>query len=267
MSDNAGRFASTYRVPRRRGSDRGTRKLALIALGLGGALLLLFGLANLAGRRNGPLPVIEADPGPVRVRPANPGGLQIAGLSDEILSGDTSTQDDQLLPPPEAPAPQALARAETASSTQSQTSPTPKQAAPSPGPAPAPEPLPTSPPAAAGAPARAAPQATGAKSEASRGPLPSPARSSAPPLAPPGKGVAVQLAAMASEQAARGEWERLSKRMPDLFGGHQPDIVPSERDGRRFFRLRLGGFGDSAQASVFCDRARAKGAACSIASF
>lgn len=264
MSDNAGQFASTYRLPRRRGAERGRRRLALIALGLGGALLLLFVLANLAGRRNGPLPVIEADPGPVRVRPANPGGLQIAGLSDAILSGDTSSQDDQLLPPPEAPAPQALARAETASSTQSET----KQAASSPGPAQPAAPRPWVPPAAAAPPAPPSPQATGAKPEASRAPLPSaPARPSAPPLAPPGKGVAVQLAALGSEQAARGEWERLSKRMPDLLGGHQPDIVPSERDGRRFFRLRLGGFGDTAQASLFCDRARAKGAACSIASF
>ncbi|MBO0711200.1 MAG: hypothetical protein J2P47_08000, partial [Acetobacteraceae bacterium] len=116
MSDDAEQFGSTYRIPRRRGMDPGTKRLALIAAGLGGALLVLFGVSGLSGHRAGPVPVIEADPSPVRVKPANPGGLQIAGLSDEILSGDTAsgTQNDKLLPPPEAPAPQALARVENA---------------------------------------------------------------------------------------------------------------------------------------------------------
>jgi hypothetical protein len=80
-------------------------------------------------------------------------------------------------------------------------------------------------------------------------------------------GKQVQLAALGSEEAARIEWQRLAKRMPDLFNGHRPDFSKTEHDGRAFWRLRTGGFTDTAQATIFCERVRAKGAGCSVASF
>ena len=79
--------------------------------------------------------------------------------------------------------------------------------------------------------------------------------------------VIVQLAAVASEQAAQAEWQRLSKRMPDLLGARKPTVQRVDRDGRTIWRVRTGGFADLAEATSFCARVRAKGASCSIAAF
>jgi hypothetical protein len=81
------------------------------------------------------------------------------------------------------------------------------------------------------------------------------------------KGALVQLAALTSEPAARAEWERLAKRWPELFGGHQPAFSKVEHGGQVFWRLRVGGFQGVAQATMFCERLRAKGGGCSVADF
>ncbi len=238
MSDDLDIPTPTYRVPRRRrGMDPGTRRLAIIAGGLGGALVLLVGGWSLLGHRSTGIPVIEADSSPLRVKPANPGGMNVAGSNDEILSGDADGATGKLAPGSETPAPQDIKPPVVAS------------APPVPTPAPAP----------------AAPAVVAAK----------------PPLVPPahvaaaehpahvggGKGALVQLAALSSEDAAKTEWERLAKKMPDLLSSKQPAVSKIERDGKTFWRLRTGGFSDIAQATAFCEQVRAKGNGCSIAAF
>lgn len=79
--------------------------------------------------------------------------------------------------------------------------------------------------------------------------------------------MAVQLAAVSSEDIARQEWQRLSRRMPDLLGERAPVVSKVERDGRTYWRLRVAGFADVDAAKAFCERVRAKSTGCSVADF
>jgi SPOR domain len=55
--------------------------------------------------------------------------------------------------------------------------------------------------------------------------------------------------------------------MPDLLAHHQAAISKTERDGHTLWRVRTGGFSDLTQATVFCERVRAKGTGCAVADF
>ena len=254
MSDNPQEPGPTYRIAHRRGMDPATRRLALIAGGLGGVLLVIVGVWSFSGRHGGAVPVIEADSRPLRVKPADPGGMQVAGANDEILSGDADATADKLLPPPETPAPQALKAEEAQPAKPREPEAQPVRAAA--GVAPPPVQTVSLP-----SPASSAATAPDRRPEIAVRPVPSAARGQA------GRSTEVQLAAMDSEQLAMTEWQRLSRRMPDVLGGRQPAVVKAERDGRTIWRLRTGGFNDIAQATAFCERVRSKGAGCSIASF
>ena len=157
--------------------DPVTRRLALIAGGLGATLLLVVGGWSLIGHRNAPVPVVQADSRPVRVKPENPGGMQVAGANEDILSGGSEAKGGKLAPPPEAPAPQAMR-------------------APPP-----PPPVAAAPPRRIAAPARLPRQAgqRPAKPVAAK-PAAAPEQH---PHAPAASGAQVQLAAVHSEEAAK----------------------------------------------------------------
>jgi hypothetical protein len=258
VSDDLSIPSPAYRAARRsRGMDPSTQRLALIAGGLGGVLLLVVGGWSMVGHRSTTVPVIQADTRPIRVKPENPGGMQVAGANEDIMSGDTDTNGGKLAPPPEVPAPQAL-RAPPPPP------PASRAVVAAPSPAPAPTAIPAAPkPVAAFVPA--APKPVADKSAAApdkRAVAVAPDRN--PPAA---KAKLVQLAAVSSEEAAKKEWQRLEKRMPDLLGRRQPAISKIERDGHALWRLRTGGFTDVSEATVFCERVRAKGTGCSVADF
>lgn len=228
---------SSYRAARP-GADTGTRRLLLAAGGLGALLMAGMGTWAFVKRAPTVVPVIEADTRPLRVKPDNPGGMQVTGIED------ANTGAKGMAPAAEVPAPQAL-RAQLGT------------AAP---PAPV---TPAAPPATVAVPAPAA----AAPAPAPRAVSPVSASAAATRAAVPGSATLVQLAAVDNEAAAQAEWQRLAKRMPDLLGDRRALLQKAERDGKPIWRVRTGGFADVADATGFCTRVRAKGGHCSIASF
>lgn len=229
--------------------DPQIKRMGLIAGGIAGGLLLVVGAWSAIGHRSTGVPVVEADSRPLREKPADQGGA--AGGDEAILSGEKegravvspapeTPKIAALKSTPPAPLPAQTASVQTASaqsvSTQSASSQTGLAQAPQP----------------------ASSSQGSASSAVSSGRQIPPAAAS---------GAQVQLAALPSEEAATAEWQRLSKRFPDLLGGKQPALSRIERDGKIFWRLRTGGFADVASATGFCGQVRAKGASCSLATF
>jgi len=246
----------SYRRQREANHD-GLRRLLVIVGGVAAALLLVIAAFSLGGSRSGSgqVPVVQADPRPVRVRPADPGGMQIAGLDDDLTTGDGHS--DTLAAPDETPNPAAL-RAQSLSEARAEAQ---RQAALAPPPPVVAPTAPAAPPAATLV--QPAPkQATQVALPADAG-QPTPASLA---TAAPGR-IEVQLAALTSEAAAQAEWKRLAARAPGLLNGHQPDISRTSHDDHVFWRLRTGGFADVAAATKFCVQVRAAGAVCSLANF
>jgi len=198
------------------------------------------------------VPVVEADTRPFKVRPGDPGGLRVPNQNELVLErpGNRSQNQAQtgrpgtVVPEAEAPNVNGLRAAVT---------PPPAVMAPAPPPAPPPGPPPTT----ASVATRTAPAA------ASVAVTPAIVPAAAPAPRPTTGRVQVQLGALASEEGARVEWERLQRRSPQLLQGRSPQISRLEREGQPpLFRLRTGGFPDQDTAREFCEQFRPRGGAC-----
>lgn len=224
--------------------DKGAMSWRMLAVA--GVLLGLAALAGAVlwgGSRGGPraVPVIEADARPIKVRPEAAGGVTVPNQDQLVLEPPAVRRAAErsqgavarLDAGPESPALDELRQqAEPPGWPIALLPPVPETAIPAPVP-----------PAPVGAAAVTPPLA--------------------PAIAPVSGGRAqVQLAALASEEAARAEWARLTRRLPEL-AGFQPRITRLERDGQPpLFRLRTGGLPDAAAARALCDALRARGANC-----
>jgi hypothetical protein len=229
----------SYRV-QREGAGVPWRMLA-IAGGLLGVLAVVAGgwWALRSFGQSGPVPVVEADPRPFKVKPEDRGGLRVPNQDELILDRPSNRaqlsapRNATMLPEAEAPNIGGLRAAV----------------------APVAPPAPVVPPASAPAvaPEPAAPVAAEAAAPAA----------AAPPPVRTGR-VQVQLGALNSPEAARAEWERLSRRAPELFDGRSPQILRLDRgEGQApLFRLRTGGLPDQDAATEFCQQIRARGGAC-----
>jgi len=269
----------------------------MVAGSLGAVVLAWFVGSTWFGGGSAEVPVVQPEPGPMRVKPANPGGLQVPGADNSIFSSNGGSGGDRLAPPPQTPDLQALqAPVQPAPAVAPAEPANPAAAAPLPPPAQHAGEV-AKPPAVTAAvkpPASVAqltphPNAATAKaSSAAAAPKPPPARTvpkptpsangGAPGVVAPAyrptsvatvasHGALVQLGALSSEQAAHEEWDLLAKRLPQFLVGKQPSVTKVEHDGHTYWRLRTGGFADMAQATMFCLRMRAKGASCSVADF
>lgn len=212
-------------------------RMVAVAGGLIGLIGLVaagwWGLQRMGGA--GGVPVVEADPRPFKIRPTDPGGLRVPNQSELILErpaqrSQTPAQAGRpatIAPPAEAPNLDGLRAA----------------VAPPPAPTPAPEAAPAAPPAATTAPAAPAAPAGAAAMFGGR--------------------ATVQLGALPTAEAARAEWDRLARRLPELFEGRSPTILRLDREGAPpMFRLRLSGLADNEAAGRFCEQVRSRGGAC-----
>jgi hypothetical protein len=249
--------------------DPDTRRLMLFAGGLAGVLICLIGASTLLNHRSDTVPVVSADPRPIRVKPDNPGGMQINGAENDVFSGGVDNGNSKLAAVAETPDPNGLKTAAAAASPPpkpSITVPAATQAATQPAIVTAParptvvaSAAPLKPTQAAPAKPPAVTAATASASHAAVAP--------ASGTTTAGRAAMVQLAAVGSEQAARDEWQHLAKRMPELLNGREPNVLRVERDGHTYWRLRTTGFSDATQARAFCERMRAKGGGCAVADF
>ncbi len=252
--EDDGRY-SLSEVRGREAMDPATRRLAMIAGGIGLLLAVLIGGWAFGGRHAGSIPVIEAPSGPVRVKPVDAGGMQALGA--QAPPPVNGTGSEALAPGPEAPRPAALQAEVDAARRAAGLGGAPAQAVPPPAAA-------SHAPFKAAAPAAEPPAASPVQTDdASR------LRTEATPSAAP---VAIQLAALDSHAAAQAEGRRLSSSHPDLFSpalgdGKSFEVLRAERDGRAIYRLRMLGFDSQAAAAAFCTRARAQDVACTVADF
>jgi hypothetical protein len=263
------RYGAQQRAARP-GMDPDVRRMALFAGGIGSLLAVLIGISTLTGRHSGEVPVIAPDARPIRVKPADPGGLKINTAANDVFSGGSDTSNARLAAPAETPDTAGLrtAAAEPSAPAAEATAPSAAQPAARIPPAPAPA---TTQPTAKPAPAPST-LAAGAHAVAKVAPIPVPAPKPAPaptptPAPATGRSVAVQLAALSTEQGARTEWQALAKRMPDLLGSRQPTFSRTEHEGRTFWRVRTSGFADVAEARSFCEKVQAKRGGCSVIGF
>jgi hypothetical protein len=203
------------------------------------------------------IPLIRADNRPFKVKPQNPGGMQIPDR-DMLIYGQQRPQIEHLLPPPEQP----MAR------------PAP------PPPSPVPPQVQTAVVAPSAAQQTAAPSGPGSPVPAAASqPAPDPigerigqlTAATPPRPAPsptaPGKtgGLRLQLGAVRSESEARGEWQRLKRKNADLLGNLSAVAIRADLgDKGIYYRIQAGPLADATTADRVCGELRQRHLACLI---
>jgi hypothetical protein len=244
---------------RARGFDAETKRMAIIAGGLGIGIIVLALIWSGIHTGLGPPPTIKAPPGPMRTLPTDPGGLQVPGAHEQIMSGEVASGPPELAPAAPAPDFSKLDQEEAAAKRQT--------AAPTPTTPTAQTPIaPTQAPTAATALPLPPPPPQGDQTATTAA---SPTPAILPPITPPTQATssgpyAVQLGALTTMAKADQAWQTLVARVPDILGDQKPVVVAGVVRGTTFYRLRLDGFATAAAATGFCDRLKSRGVTCYI---
>jgi hypothetical protein len=263
--------------------------IVVVALGGFGGIVGYYYLASSSGSVEGVAPLVRADQRPVRVRPENPGGMDVPHQDKEIYDkvagrGAAPPAAERLLPPPETPLPRPAP---------------PQTAAPSPsgvlgaGPG-APGTLGTAPPRPPTAPLPPAasvppsPDVTPPQDIASARTIPPPppgsmalpgaaprAAAPPPPVPPPatspavpraGSGSRVVLASVQSEPDAQREWDRLRRQYGDALSGLTPEFVRTDLGERGiFWRIYVGPVESGPEAQARCAALKQRQVNCFVA--
>jgi hypothetical protein len=219
---------------------------ALLAIGLfAGGLWFAYlqGLRHASdGAVGGEVPLIRADQRPIKIKPDNPGGMEIPDR-DRLIYTQKRAGVEHLLPPPEKPMPRPTASAVAAAQ------PAAPSASAAAGSAAAAVTAPVSPPAK--------PQQSAAKSPGST--------ASVVPAKPSSKteGSRIQLGSVRSEEGARQEWDRIKRSNPDLLSGLSASPVRADLGERGvFYRILTAPIGD---AERICHELNRRNVGCIVA--
>ena len=240
------------------------RRFGLWVVLLGGLLLLVVGLVYAMIARpedegpvyaaDGEVPLIRAPDAPFKVRPSDPGGLDLEGGNQtafEAAGGLDPGGDLNFDALPEEP----IDRSEIAAAAPARPA-SPAPAAPpadadaAPGPKliiEAPKPAPK-------------PEAKPAKPEAKTAPK---NETKEPVATSDGGSYSLQLGAFSSESKANAAWKSFTGRYSYLADLGK-SVIALERDGEKLYRLRATGIGSRSQADNLCGRLRAAGDQCSV---
>ncbi len=294
-----------------RGRSRGGIAGGLARLGfIVGAIAVVGGLVWFGFRHSAEvtdeasLPIIKADPRPLKSRPVQPGGMEVPNqdklVFDRLDPDAAPPMIERLLPPPETPMPRPVApltpppaadtpTGRTASRTAIDTVMAPPPMAQSTGltddmaPPPPPAVAPPKPSPAPADTAKPAPTASGTAKPTPTSPAkPTPAVAKPPPLNPAtppkpaatakpapvtltGNNVRIQVGAVPREADAQTEWKRLQARHRELLG-NLPLIVVRADLGEKgvYFRLQAGPI-DEGRAHFICDQLKGQNVGCQIA--
>ncbi len=240
-----------YRPHRARGQrlDPAIQRMAMAAGGVSALVIVIAWLwSGIHPYTFGPPPVITPPATPLRVVPAEPGGLVVPGADIPIMSGEKGDTIPHLAPAGQAP---DLAALDQAAGLNQPVQPAPGQ---------------PSPPAPQTAQAKQAAEDMPGSVTPAASQTPRPGSTAASAAQAEGL-TAVQLAATNSEAGALAVWTQLQGKFPSLLQGRQPEIIPAIVNGQSVWRLRLGGFASAAAAKAFCAQITAQGAACAVAAF
>ncbi|HJO98062.1 MAG TPA: SPOR domain-containing protein [Rhodospirillales bacterium] len=197
------------------------------------------------------VPLVLADPGPVKVRPENPGGMQVPDqdklVYDRMRGDEKPPQVESLLPRSETPLPPPTATLPPVPAEKEPDKVVEKAVEKA---ATAPTPL-TPPKAPKAAPSKASTEEVLA---AKPRPAPPPPTPKVAPQPEAGANLRVQLAAVRSPEQARGEWERLRRKNGDLLGKLRLFITKTDLGPGKgiYFRLRAGPLASEAKAKALC---------------
>ncbi|MBV9861144.1 MAG: SPOR domain-containing protein [Alphaproteobacteria bacterium] len=238
--------------PRRRGFSATLLTVLLLAIFAGGLWFAYReGTRHPAGQSGDDVPLIRADERPTKVRPDQPGGMDIPDRDKSILDEKTAAPAiERLLPQPEKPLPRPTAPQIAGVPV------VPPAVSPAPGAAVQSAPL--------GAPSNAFPVGTGPNAAASKPPA---AARTTPIRASAGKaeGLRVQIGAMRSPDLAKKEWERLKRRNSDLLGDLTAVAVRADLgDQGVFYRIQAGPVADLAAADKICGEMRRRDLGCVV---
>jgi len=231
-------------VPYRRIKRRTHRGLAVVlALGVmalsAGGLWLGYRL-SVDRRPISEIPLIRADTDPIKVKPGDPGGMDIPNRDRFVLNPTGTMPVERLLPPPETPLPR----------------PVPANNSVPPTIAAAEVPLATPAPIATPAPPPVASE-------------PSPPQMAIVPSPPIGsaiKGYRLQVGAVKTPELAKQAWDRIKRQNSDLVGSLAATIDRADLGNRGvFYRIHAGPIADAAQGERLCVQLRQRGVGCILA--